>query len=76
MATVTLDKVLTLAGTLPGEDQEMLIELLRRRRAEAWRKQLAHDSRQAEKDFRAGRLKAESAESLVARLRAGGARKE
>ncbi len=69
MATVTLNKVLTLAGTLPGEDQEMLIELLRHRRAESWRKELAQDSRKAERDFRAGKLKAVSAVSLVARLR-------
>ena len=70
MATVTLNRVLTLAGALPGEDQEMLIELLRHRRAESWRRELAQDSRKAERDLRAGKLKAESAESLVARWRA------
>ena len=70
MATVTLNQVLQLTRKLPGEDQDMLVELVRRNRAEHWRKAVAKDARKSERDFRAGKLKSESAESLVARLRA------
>ena len=47
----------------------MLVELVRRSRAEQWRKDLARDMRKAVKDFRAGKLKSEKAEDYVARLR-------
>lgn len=70
MATVTLNQVMQLAAGLPNDDKEMLIEALKRQRAEAWRKDLAKYARKTEKDFRAGKLKAETAELLVARLRA------
>ena len=69
MATVTLNQVMRLASALPVDDKELLIEALKRQRAEAWRKDLARYARKAERDFRAGKLKSESAESLVARLR-------
>ena len=68
MTTVTLNQVLQLTRRLPGEEQDMLIDLVRRSRAEQWRKQLAKDARQAERDFRAGKLQAEPVEDLIARL--------
>jgi len=68
MATITLNRVLQLADKLPDEDQEMLVDLLRHRRAEAWRKQLAADIRQARRDYRSGKLKSETVEVLIARL--------
>jgi hypothetical protein len=68
MATVTLNRVLELADKLPDEDQELLLDLLRRRRAEAWRKQLAADIRQARSDYRSGKLKSESVDELITRL--------
>ncbi len=68
MATVTLNQVLELTRRLPGEDQDMLVDLVRRSRGEEWRKNLAKDARQAERDYRAGKLKAEPVEDLIARL--------
>jgi hypothetical protein len=67
---MTLDKVLTSAETLPRDEQEMLEELLRKRRIEAWRRETAAEARKAVKAFRAGRLKAEPVETVIDRLRA------
>jgi len=71
MNPLTLDQVLTSAETLPRDDQEMLEELLRRRRIEAWRRETAAEAKKALKAYRAGKLKAESVEAVIARLRAG-----
>ena len=68
MATVTLNQVLQLTRKLPGEDQDMLVELVRRTRSEQWRKSLAKDARKAERDFSAGKLKSEPVEELISRL--------
>ena len=70
MAAITLDRVLTEAEILPAEEQEMLEDLLRRRRVEAWREETAREARTASKAFRSGRLCAVSADSLITRLRA------
>jgi hypothetical protein len=70
MATVTLNQVLELAGALPADDQDLLLKVLRRRRAEAWCEELAADARKAEHDFRGGKLKIEPHETMKARLRA------
>ena len=69
MPITTLNEVMQLASALRIDEKEMLIEAMKRQRAETWRKNLARSARQAEKDYRAGKLKAESAESMVARLR-------
>lgn len=68
MATITLNQVLELTRRLPGEDQDLLVELVRRSRGEEWLKQLARDARKAERDYRAGKLKSETVEDLIARL--------
>jgi hypothetical protein len=70
MATLTLDRVLTSAEALPADEQEMLEDLLRQRRIEAWRRDTSAGARKAVKALRAGKLKAESVESVIARLRA------
>jgi hypothetical protein len=70
MIPVTLDQVLTSAETLPRDEQEMLEDLLRKRRIEAWRNETAAEARKAVKAFRAGRLKAEPVDTVIARLRA------
>ena len=70
MPTTTLNQVMQLASALRIDEKEMLIEAMKRQRADSWRKNLARSARKAVKDYRAGKLKAESAESLVARLRA------
>lgn len=68
MSGTTLNKVLALTRKLPGDEQDMLVELVRRSRAEQWRKELARYARKAEREFRAGRLKAEKARVLASRL--------
>ena len=70
MAALTLDRVLTEAGTLPADEQEMLENLLRQRRIETWRQETATEAKTTAKAFRAGKLKGQSVESVIARLRA------
>ena len=70
MATLTLDRVLTDAEHLPSDEQEILEDLLRKRRIEAWRAETATEAKNAAAAFRSGRLKAQSAESVITRLRA------
>ena len=72
MATLTLDRVLTEAEALPADEQEILEAMLRQRRIEAWRQETATAAKAAVKSFRAGKLKSQSAESLIARLRSTG----
>ncbi len=76
MATVTLKQVLELTRKLPDDEQEMLVDLVRRGRIDAWRKELARDADKARKDFLAGKLKAEKVESVIARLEADWAKDE
>ena len=70
MATLTLDRVLTDAAHLPSDEQEILEDLLRKRRIEAWRAETATEAKNAAAAFRSGKLKTQSAESIIARLRA------
>ena len=67
--SLTLDRVLTEAEALPADEQEMLEGLLRQRRIEAWRQETAAEAKKMSKAFRAGKLKGQSVESVVARLR-------
>ena len=69
MAPLTLDRVLTEAEALPAEEQEILESLLRQRRIEAWRQETAAEARSSIRAFRSGKLKSQSAESLLASLR-------
>ena len=69
MSTLTLDRVLSYAETLPTDEQAMLEDLLHKRRVEAWRKETAAEAKTAGKTFRAGKLKSQSAESAIASLR-------
>lgn len=71
MTAITLDRVLTEAEALPADEQAMLEELLRKRRIEAWRSKTAAEVKKAAKDFRAGKLKSQSADDVIARLRTG-----
>jgi hypothetical protein len=71
MAAVTLEQVLTYAESLPAEEQEILADLLKKRRIEAWREETANAAADAVVQYRAGKLKAQPAEAVVARLRSG-----
>ena len=70
MATLTFDRVLASAESLPADEQAMLEELLHRRRTETWRNETAAEAATAAKSFRSGKLKSASADSIIARLRA------
>jgi len=70
MATLTFDRVLASAESLPADEQAMLEELLHRRRIENWRNETAAEAVAATKAFRAGKLKSASADNIIARLRA------
>lgn len=69
MDTVTLSKVLDQAAELPADEQEMLIEILQKRRAESWRRELAADVKQAKRELAAGKLKLEPHDAMKRRLR-------
>ncbi len=68
MAALTLDHLLTEAGTLPADEQELLETLLHKRRVEAWCVETATEAKSTVAAFRSGKLKAQSAESVIARL--------
>ena len=68
--SLTLDRVLTEAETLPADEREMLEGILRQRRIESWRQETAAEAKKVAKAFRAGKLKGQSAENVIARLRA------
>ena len=72
MTTLTLDRVLTDAGRLPSDEQQILEELLRQRRIEAWRTETATEAKKSAAAFRTGKLKAQSADDAIARLRSLG----
>jgi hypothetical protein len=71
MAALTLDRVLTEAEALPADELEMLESLLRQRRVETWRQETAAAAKIAIKAFRSGKLRSQSAESLIASLHKG-----
>jgi hypothetical protein len=66
--TVTLDQAIDTALQLPAEQQEMLVDILRSRQIEARRQEIAADALASIAAFRAGKLKAYSAEELIAEL--------
>ena len=68
MTTVTLNQVLELTRKLPGDEQDMLVDLVRRGRIDHWRNGLAKYAKKARQDFMRGKLKAENAEDILARL--------
>jgi DNA-binding NtrC family response regulator len=65
----SLDKVLDEAMDLPLEQQEMLIQILQRRIIERRRDEIANDAATSLAEFRAGKLKAQSAEEAIRELR-------
>jgi hypothetical protein len=70
MAALTLDRVLTQAEALPADEQEILESLLRCRRIEAWRRETAAEARKSVEAFRSGKLRGQSVEDVIVRLRA------
>lgn len=70
MPSLTLDRILTEAEALPQDEQAMLEELLHGRRIETWRRDTAAEGKKAVRAFRSGKLKTQTAEKVVALLRA------
>lgn len=65
---VTLDEAIDTVLQLPPEQQEMLMEILSKRRSEAWRQELAAEAEIYKAAFREGKLKAQTAEEVIADL--------
>jgi hypothetical protein len=65
----TLDQLIENAWQLPYEQQETLIRVLRNRQSESRRDEIAADAQQSLADFRAGKLRPQSAEEVIASLR-------
>ena len=57
-ATVTLNQALEIFGKLSAEEQDMMLEIARKRRIESWRKETAAYGKKAVRDFQAGKLQA------------------
>ena len=68
MSTTTLDQALDLAMQLPPEQQDMLLEILRRRQIESRREEIARDAQASLAEYRAGGLQPQSAKEAVADL--------
>lgn len=66
--TITLNQTLEAIQELPPQQQDMLFEILRQRRTQAWRDSIVEDARQTREDYQAGRLKAQTAEEVIATL--------
>ena len=69
MNIVTLDKTIDMAMQLPIEQQEMLLEIIRKRRIEFNRQEIAKDAKASIDAFHSGKLKSQSADGVIAELR-------
>ena len=61
----TLDQVLDSAMQLSSDDQEMLLEIVRRRLVEERRSRMAQDAHESIRLYRAGELVPSSAEDII-----------
>lgn len=67
----TLEQALETVSQLPTDQQEILAEILRQRQNEAWRRRTAAEARESISAFYEGKLKAESSDEVIERLRGG-----
>ena len=67
---MTLDQALDAVNELPSEQREMLAEILRKRQIEERRNEIATSARESIDAFRTGGLKPQSADEVIADLRA------
>ena len=68
MSAATLDQVLDVAMQLPLDQQEMLLEILKRRQSERNRREIANGAKASIAEYRAGYTAAQSAEDVIADL--------
>ncbi len=64
-----LDKVLDAAMTLPLEQQEILVQILKKRIIESRRDEIVSDAAASIAEFQAGRLKVQTAAETIQELR-------
>jgi hypothetical protein len=69
MDAVTLDQAIDAAMQLPPNQREMLVTILRSRQIESRRQEIARDAQESIAAFRARKLRARSAEEVIADLR-------
>jgi hypothetical protein len=65
----TLDRALATVMQLSLDQQKLLIEIVRQRHLEASRDEIARDAQESIAAFKAGKLKPQSAEAVIAELR-------
>ena len=68
MNTITFDQLLDTINQLPIEQQEMLIDISRKRLIEMRRQQIARDALESLKAFRRGQFTAKSADQIIQEL--------
>ncbi|NET57818.1 MAG: hypothetical protein F6K47_17160 [Symploca sp. SIO2E6] len=64
----TFEQALDMADELPLEQQELLIDILKRRTTASHRQELARTSQEALAEFRSGILKPQTASEAIAEL--------
>ena len=66
--TMTFGDVLETVDRLPLEEQEELIEILRRRVIERRREELAKEIQEAQREFRAGRARPATPDEIMSEI--------
>jgi hypothetical protein len=66
--SITLNEAIETVSQLPAQQQEMLLEIVHHRLAEARRKGIADSAQQAKDDLANGRIKPQSAAALINEL--------
>jgi hypothetical protein len=66
---ITFENVLEIVTQLPREQQEMLIEIVKKRTIEARRQEMLEECREALAEYQTGNLKPMSATEVIAELR-------
>ncbi len=69
MAIITLDQAIKTVMELPQEQQEMLLEIIRRRHIESRRREIANDAATSLEAYRSGEYKIETADAIIEELR-------
>jgi hypothetical protein len=69
MSEITLDKALDTIMELPLEQQEMLLDIVRRRHIERRRQEIARDAEESLAAFRTGQLRPQSSIEVIVELR-------
>jgi len=67
---VTLATAIEIVEQLPFDQQDMLVEIVRKRQIERRRDEIAQNARESIDAYRAGELKAYTAEEAIAELQA------